>query len=523
MSLQPYHYRTEATGSTRTYSRPLGPNELSYFLPSRANGLNDIYTRVIFRAPPTLISPFRLRVVWAIIRIRNSLLASRIEMPPGRYSESRFVYNPPSSPQEAFEEAGFSLSIQHGKSGVELDNHFIFGQRELSHKCLSRMYVCQNGENEFHMAFSSLHSITDGTSANIYTILQLLGGSETSGGRVRSDEELFRILEKEWSLRWRNSWDVDSFYAITPSAESRLPFPNSRFQIAAWKVDSMNVQRRAIGGHAFPRLPSSSTKQAHLEMIFSSEQTFALASKCASEKVNIPNAIFALCNLAWLRTAESRGAEFSATYAPPSLPTLFYTAVSLRRHLEPVPDLTSPLALALGYATVVLPGFLPRGDQKKSFWLRARNAQKQMRTHIKSPMFLPRAQILAVQRGKRAKMFAKMDDEGTPIPPTNTTTSQTPSVALMGISHLGDLCSSYHPSSYPAIQFVDSVGHSRKAPGGILLFTRIAAGNRFALMLEWDAAAFPAGLVDEFWANFLRGVDEFVLEEGDSRRDSSKL
>ncbi|KAJ7061979.1 hypothetical protein C8F01DRAFT_1136020 [Mycena amicta] len=45
-----------ANTAARKSSRELGPNELSYFLPSRANGLNDIYTRVIFRAPPSLVS-----------------------------------------------------------------------------------------------------------------------------------------------------------------------------------------------------------------------------------------------------------------------------------------------------------------------------------------------------------------------------------------------------------------------------------------------------------------------------------
>jgi hypothetical protein len=82
----------------------------------------------------------------------------------------------------------------------------------------------------------------------------------------------------------------------------------------------------------------------------------------------------------------------------------------------------------------------------------------------------------------------------------------------MGISHLGDLGATYRTERYPSIEFLDSVGHSRKAKGGILLFTRSAQGC-FSMMLEWDAAAFPPGLVEEFWGYFVGGVHEFILGE----------
>ncbi|KAF7308749.1 hypothetical protein MKEN_01074000 [Mycena kentingensis (nom. inval.)] len=504
------------TTTLQTYTRLLGPNELSYFLPSRANGLNDIFTRVMFRAPPSMVTPFRLQCVWAIVRTQHSTLSSRIEMPPGRYNEAAFSYTPPASPKDAFEEAARALTICDDKTGVQLDDHFVHGPRELSATCLSRMYVarCNDGASDgkilVNMAFSSLHTITDGTSANIYTILQYLGGPVRPDGSVRTDEQLFAILQAEWRKRWGSSEATEALDAITPSAESRLPFPTSQFQVAAWRIDSLNFHRKAIGGHTFPRLPSigNTTRQAMLEIKFSGAQTLALVSKCASEGVNLANAVFALCNMAWLRTAASRGPEFVA---------------NLRRHLAPVAPLTSPMALALGYGTVVLPGFLPSGHQahlKSAFWHRAKSVKTQMNKQLKSPMFLPRAQVLAVERGRRSKAFAKMDDEGIegpPPPPANSpTNSAAPSIALMGISHLGDLGTSYQPDSYPALEFVDSVGHSRKAPGGILLFTRVAAGQCFSMMLEWDAAAFPKGLVEDFWAFVEQGFKDFVLEEGEA-------
>ncbi|KAF7368912.1 hypothetical protein MVEN_00217300 [Mycena venus] len=490
-----------------------------------------MFTRVIFRAPPALASPFRLQVVWAIIRVRNSLLACKIDMAPGCYDEARFVYTPPSSPKHALEEAGRALTVHDSnKTGPELDEDFITGKRKLSAQFLSHMDVARHKEvspgiDEFHMALSVLHAITDGTSGHANTILTFLGGSETPGGPLRTDEDLLKILEMEWTVRWGQR--CASFEVITPSAEARLPQPRSRFQAAALKIDSMNVHRRAIGAHAFPRIPSQFTKQTLLDVKFDRAQTAVLVTKCKSERVTLQNTVFALCNFAWIRTARNHP-EISA---PKTLPMLFYTAISLRRHLTPISLLASAMSLALGYGNIVLPAFLPSSaDPCAMFWLRARSVQSQMRKQTQSPLLLARSQILSAERARRAKAFARQDDEadGT-LPPSLPRTQQppaqapgksgVPSVALMGISHLGDLGATYQMERYPPIEFLDSVGHSRKAKGGILLFTR-SAQSCFSMMLEWDAAAFPPGLVEEFWGYFVSGVHEFILEES---RSQSKL
>lgn len=204
---------------------------------------------------------------------------------------------------------------------------------------------------------------------------------------------------------------------------------------------------------------------------------------------------------------------------------LFYTAISLRRYLAPIAPLSSSMLLALGYGNIVLPAFIPSSaDSRATFWLRARSAQSQMRKQTQSPLLLCRAQVLSAERARRAKAFARQDDEADGmLPPSPRAQAQqppasnggsVPSVALMGISHLGDLGTTYQPERYPSIEFLDSVGHSRKAKGGILLFTR-SAGGCFSMVLEWDAAAFPPGLVEEFWGHFVGGVHEFVL--GNSR------
>ncbi|KAJ7148683.1 hypothetical protein C8R43DRAFT_1128911 [Mycena crocata] len=516
----------QATAAMPTYWRKLGQNELSYFLPSRAYGLNDMYTRVIFRAPPALVSPLRLQIVWAIMRLNDTLLASQIEMAPGRYNDARFIYTPPSTPENAVEEAGHTLTIHDSKSGPELDQDFISGRRRLSAKCLSRMDVARHGEvapgiEEFHMAFMVLHAITDGTSAHGSTILQLLDGSSTPGGPARSDSELMQILEMEWNKRWGQP--RVAFEVITPSTEARLPRPLSKFQAAAWKVDSQNVNRRAIGAHAFPRIPSTITRQTLVEAKFDRMQTAALLTKCKMERVTLQNAVFALCNFAWIRLCASH----PELDAPKTLSMMMYTAISLRRHLAPVSPLASTMSLALGYGNIVLPAFIPAAaDPAAIFWLRARSAQAQMRTQSKSPLLLARSQIVSAERSRRSQAFARQADEadGTlpasprphKLPEQAVNNAQSPSIALLGISHLGDLNYTYETEKYPSIEFIDSVGHSRKAKGGILLFTR-SAQKCFSMMLEWDAAAFPPGLVEEFWNCFVGSVDEFILADAHSR------
>ncbi|KAF7377821.1 hypothetical protein MSAN_00205600 [Mycena sanguinolenta] len=518
------HDRDVPATTARRFSRKLGLNELSYYLPSRAYGLNDMFTRVIFRSPPALVSPYRLQIVWAIIRVRNSLLASKIDMAPGCYDDARFIYTPPASPMHALEEASHSLTIHDYKTGPELDDDFITGRRKLSAQCLSRMDVARHrevpsGNDEFHLALTVFHAITDGSSGNGNRILMLLGGSNTPGGPPRTDGELLKILELEWSWRWgqpRLALSPLAFEVITPSAEARLPRPRTKFQAAALKIDFMNLQRQAIGGHTFPRIPSQVTNQTLVEVKFDRAQTTALLSKCEAEGVTLQNTVFALCNFAWIRTA----ANHPEISAPKTLPMLFYTAISLRRHLAAIAPLTSAMVLALGYGNIVLPAFIPSSaDPSAMFWLRARSVQLQMRKQTQSPLLLGRAQILSAERARRAKVFARQDDEANGTLPPNPPRTQgqpplapatVPSVALMGISHLGDLTASYQPEDYPPIEFLDSVGHSRKAKGGILLFTRSAQGC-FSMMLEWDSTAFPAGLVEEFWSYCIGGVDEFIL------------
>jgi hypothetical protein len=91
------------------YERQLGESELSYYLPSRESGVNDMsvssltsrsnrtdpftasrrYLHLGFRAPNVLVQHERVCMVWAILRLRHPLLSSKIQMHD--YNDTRFV------------------------------------------------------------------------------------------------------------------------------------------------------------------------------------------------------------------------------------------------------------------------------------------------------------------------------------------------------------------------------------------------------------------------------------------------
>ncbi|KAJ6495393.1 hypothetical protein C8R45DRAFT_1095028 [Mycena sanguinolenta] len=527
MSHQPV---SETMRTMPTYRRTLSPNELSYFLPSRAFGLNDMSNRIVIHAPPSLVSPMRVRIAWAILRLRHSLMACRVEMLPGCYDEAHFTLTPPSSPSQALAEASTCVRFSDDMTGPELLNAFLNGPRTLSSNCLSRVDVlCRgpvsSGVHEFHLDFKFLHMMNDALTIfktqNI--MFELLGGSATPGGPIRTDAELAKVLEHEWLLRWgpqRHAHD-----AIVPATEVRIMgLPQSKFQEAAWRVDNQNIQKRSIGAHVFPRTKSPAFKMRLLEAHFNVSQTKAIMAKCKANRVTMANACFSLFNFAWIRVC----AAHPELNAPKGLPMLMYTAISLRRHLKPTSPLESHLSLALEYNNVVLPAFIPRnGDPNKIFWARSRAAQQQMVKHARSPLLLKRAVVSGKVRGERAKAWARIDDmaDGTLPPPprappaaplasdAKTKLKPPPSLALLGVTHAGDSTSTiFRPDAYPRIKLVEMVGAARKAPGGMIFTTRTFLGQ-YRLIMLWDAPAFTPGVVEEFWRYAVDGVHEYVLED----------
>ncbi|KAJ6605082.1 hypothetical protein B0H10DRAFT_2195551 [Mycena sp. CBHHK59/15] len=542
----------EMTYSDRPYWQNLSQNELSYFLPSRADGLNDMCICATFRASPTLVSPFRLRIVWAIMRLRHTLLACQIEMRPGRYDDARFIYTPPSSAARSLDQAGETLVIYDDKTGAELYQECLGGPRKLSAEHLSRLEIARQrvvpGLVEYDMMMMQFHAVSDGLSSHkhINMMMELLGGSATPGGLPRTDTELIGLLELEWRVRW-GGWGMDE--VIVSSTEARLPSPRTKFQEVAWKVDPQNIQRRFIlglqtsgqqrqvqrqtnsrnsggwgngiaisnsldyadlaGSNCWEPDPKiirvSSAKKnisvyVHGTIMHKVRQSmgalqYELAGSWQGCHKNLPpecksqRTTIQNANFAWIRIEEDHP-EFAA---PKTLPIMMYTAVSLRRYLAPISPLSSYMSLALGYCNVVLPSFIPAtADRHAVFWARSRLTQAQLRKYSRSPLLCGRSQIISAERGSRAKSFARQDDEADGTLPPSAMEPKAEAPASSGT-------------------FVDAISNVRKTKGGILIFTRTVQ-NRFSLTLIWDSVAYPPGIIEEFWQHFIGGVHEFIID-----------
>ncbi|KAF7320980.1 hypothetical protein HMN09_00184800 [Mycena chlorophos] len=518
-----------------TFRRKLSPNELSYFLPSRANGANDMFLLGTIHAPEVLVTSHRLQIVWAIVRLRHPLMACRVQMELGRYDSAEFIYTPPSSPTEALRETGHSLHFHNNIPTPKFTSDFLNAPRKLSSNMLSRLDILRQkqlsaGVREYTLFLTLQHVINDGRGiCNILDlVLELLAGSAQPGSvQPRTDAELYSVLEAEWTKRWGVSAPLANWDVLPRAMEDQLlTAPRTKLQQAADRVDNELLQRKYIGGQSFKRVD---TKQSHTRLVqigFDEVQTATILANCKTQRVTPANAMCGVVNVAWMRFA---AAHPDLVDADPKLPMLLYTALSLRGSLKQgtATELSSDMELALGYHNVVLPAFAPtERPTKEVFWTRSREAQRQMRTFSTSPLFYNRTLVTCKERERRAKAWARIDDETAgliprapkpaataPVQPRNPTASIFPSTALLGLSQSGDTKHSFHIHRYPSIDFVDVLGGPRRGRGARFLLYSLTFRGRFSLHMFWDDASFPKGVAEEFLRLIGDGVKEFVLED----------
>jgi hypothetical protein len=233
---------------------------------------------------------------------------------------------------------------------------------------------------------------------------------------------------------------------------------------------------------------------------------------CKAQGVSISSAMFAICNIAWARMSPREKQE---------LPMMMYAAMNIRPCF-PKPVHASYWFLAVGYFNVTLPNFLPAScDVSKTFWHRARKAKEQSSRTANSPMIQSRNREMAIKRGKQSRAWAKEDDEkeaGVYISSAPKTTSdkppsppRTPSVALLGLSLLGNLDGMYKHANFPDIKLHTLTTGSRQRHGGMLLFGYTFAGKLW-ISLGYDENGFDRGTVDLFWANVNAAVHELLIQ-----------
>jgi len=196
---------------------------------------------------------------------------------------------------------------------------------------------------------------------------------------------------------------------------------------------------------------------------------------------------------------------------------MMYAPINTRPYL-PKPTSESYWFLSVGYFNVVFPNFIPAScDVSKTFWLRARSAKEQSSRVAKSKMIIPRCREMSIKRGKQSRMWAKEDDEKAagvwvPPPPTSDTAPppRTPSVALTGLSLLGNLDGMYKHAKFPDIKLHTLTTGSRQRNSAMLMFAYTFAGKLW-VSLGYDENGFEREVVDLFWKNVDAAIREFLI------------
>ncbi|TFK77390.1 hypothetical protein BDN72DRAFT_40739 [Pluteus cervinus] len=485
--------------------RQLGNTETSYFLPSRESGVNDMYLHLGCRAPAHLFQRTLVRLTWAILRVRHPLLASRVEMHD--YEDIRFVYNVPSSPEEALARAEESLEYRKGTKDELLDS-YLNGPRTLSNSRLSYLIVSEppsegNEDTQNHdILICTTHFLGDGMALHQFAnhFFNLLAS--------KTEVELKDLLQQEWETRCKASHGQS---VLPASLEDRLPKESQvGFKRIAERIDFQLSQDKLIGGHAFPRRSGQARRTIVPTIPFDEERTKKILKNCKEHGVSISAATFALCSIAWARTNNLKW----------ELPTMMYSALNLRPQLVTTPAINdSYWFIAIGYFNVVLPAFLPKSTQDVSatFWQRARSAKEQSTDAAKNKRLVSRSREMAAKRAKQARVWAKEDDDKAnsvwkappPAPKKDTGPPRPPSNALIGLSLLGNLDGIYKHATFSEIKLHTLTTGSRQRQGGMLMFGYTFVGKLW-ISLGYDENGFDKDVVDKFWHHVLAGVDEFL-------------
>jgi hypothetical protein len=293
----------------------------------------------------------------------------------------------------------------------------------------------------------------------------------------------------------------------------------SKLRSAAARVDFEMAQQKQVGGQNFPRKKHPERKTVVPTLSFPESKTKAMLKKCKAQGVSISAALFAVCNIAWARMGNSSK----------ELPVMMYSALNLRSYftVKRHSPWDSYWFLAIGYFNVILPNFLPanKAQHETIFWHRARQAKEQSTQAAKNPLLISRTHEMAKERGSRARLWAKEDDEkekGTWTPPTPPSTEEQPSLepvlpsrakapanALIGLSLLGNLDGVYKHASFPNITLHTLTTGSRQRHGAMLLFGYTFAGKLW-VSLGYDQNGFAEGVVEQFWAEAIGALDEFL-------------
>jgi len=422
------------------------------------------------------------------------------------YDDVRFVYLAPRSAEHALDLADINLEYRT-QTKDELIDSYLNGRRTLSNDRLSYLVVSSRisttdpAENADNCDFliCATHFLGDGMALHQFAndFFGLLGSSSTG--------DLAILLSNEWQMRCAKL--DDSAVALPISLEDRLPQSGSKFCQLIGRVDFERSQAKLIGGHTFPRKAGAPRHTVVPTVSIDVDRTKKILKNCKARGVSISSALFAVCNIAWVKSS-GRKAE---------LPTMMYSALNLRPYVMSNKALNdSYWYLAIGYFNVILPGFLPRScDISATLWHRARSAKIQSTDAAKNPMTVSRSREMARERGTRARAWAKEDDDKAkgvwqaPVAPPEVPSGRPPSNALIGLSLLGNLDGIYKHPSFLDIELHTLTTGSRQRSGGMLLFGYTFIGKLW-LSLGYDENGFDNEVVEKFWHAVLTCIDDLA-------------
>ncbi|WVF68181.1 hypothetical protein IAT40_002946 [Kwoniella sp. CBS 6097] len=530
--------------------RKLSDNELSYYLPSRADGVNDMYLHHTISASQDKMSPTRILHLWALQLLRHPLLASHIDFES--YEDISFVSPRPVSVTHALASAADRFSYITDERDI-IDT-YLNGPRTLSNERLGYLVVkaptsalssLPDGKADYEVMLCATHYLGDGMALHTFMneFYTLLGSDKT----VNDISEM--ISAALGGHRGHTS--------IPDSLEDRLPLvgDGGKLAKAVGAEESRRSEAKLIGGQSFASNKVKMERQTIVPTIsFDSAKTKAILGKCKANGVTIAHAVFALCNVAWAKRTKDREA-----------PCLIYSALNLRPNMLPSPTSSTDsfFHLAVGYFNIVLPTLLPSIPISDLFWHRARMTKNQTIKAVKSPFVVARSRETSVVRKQRAVKWAKIDDEeaeqarnvslqnesnaglglGISLPPRQEpevtkkkapevlqlpTPETTPTVppppsqaqnqkkpvvsqkALMGLSMLGNLDGMYKHAAFPDLELKSLTTGSRQRSGGLLLFAYTFAGKLW-FSLGYDKNGFAPGEIEGFWDEVQALVEEVLL------------
>ena len=233
----------------------------------------------------------RLHVLWAYQLLRHPLLAAYLKVTS--YEDVRFVNDTPQSLAETMDQAASRFAYLG--SGSDIVSTYLNGPRTLSNDCLAMLVVAvpETEDGEYEIMLCATHYLGDGMALHtfmneFYTLL----------GSDRSIDDFVAVIEKQ----------LDAPHQLPASLEERLPVVGngSRLAAAIGTEEYRRSEAKLVGGQSFPGSPIKKERHTVVPTLaYSSDETKKILSACKGKGVTVAHAIFALCNIAWSRRAQS--------------------------------------------------------------------------------------------------------------------------------------------------------------------------------------------------------------------------